>query len=77
MRRTATRRKPHQIDLPWPVAEVICPRCRGTKQVYHRATRPHVEVIGGKRIPCPICAASGKVRVPLTALAADPPHTGT
>jgi hypothetical protein len=34
-----------------------------------------VEVIGGKRIPCPTCAASGKVRVPLTALTSTPPAT--
>jgi len=25
-----------------------------------------VEVIGGKRIPCPTCQAAGTIRVPLT-----------
>ncbi|HTW69261.1 MAG TPA: hypothetical protein VME47_05190, partial [Acetobacteraceae bacterium] len=73
MRRTA-HRKPRQIPLPWPGTEETCPRCHGTKRVYHRATPNGVEIVGGKRIACPACQAVGTVRTPSQAhLLADAP----
>jgi hypothetical protein len=72
MRRTP-RRKPPQPALPWPGTDETCPRCHGARQVYHRAVAPRVEIIGGKRVPCPTCQAVGTVRSTLTALVADLP----
>ena len=72
MRRTR-RRKPSQIALPWPGTDETCPRCHGTREVYHRATPPGVEIVGGKRLPCPTCQGVGTVRAPLTTPAAKPP----
>jgi hypothetical protein len=54
MRRTP-RRKPSQTALLWPGTDELCPCCRGARQIYHRAVPPGVEVVGGKRIPCPVC----------------------
>jgi len=71
MRRTRPK-KPCQIALPWPGSDETYPRCHGTREVYHRATRPSVEIVGGKRMPCPTCQAAGTVRAPLIAPGADP-----
>lgn len=72
--RRAARRKPCQIALPWPGTDETCPRCHGTKRVYHRATPIDVEIVGGKRIPCPACQAVGTVRTPSQSqLLADAP----
>jgi len=71
MRRTR-RHKPPQIALPWPGSDQTCPRCHGTREVYHRATPPGVEILGGKRRPCPTCQAVGTVRAPLIAPGAGP-----
>ncbi len=65
MRRTV-RRKPPQPALPWPGTDETCPRCHGTKQVYYRAAPDGVEIVGGKRMPCPVCQGVGTVRTPLT-----------
>ena len=72
MRRTR-RQKACQIALPWPGSDQTCPRCHGTREVYHRAAPPGVEILGGKRRPCPACQAVGTVRAPVTAPVADPP----
>jgi hypothetical protein len=42
-----------QLPLPLPGADQPCPRCQGQGEVYY--LRRAVEVIGGKRIPCPVC----------------------
>ena len=65
MRRTG-RRKPPQPALPWPGTDETCPRCHGTTQVYYRAAPDGVEIVGGKRMPCPVCQGVGTVRTPLT-----------
>lgn len=74
MRRTR-RHKPPQIALPWPGQDATCPRCHGTREVYHRAAPPGVEIVGGKRVPCPTCQAVGTVRAPLIAPVATPTAT--
>ena len=51
-----------QASLPWPGAEERCPKCQGRGEVYYlRAHQPAVEVLGGKRIICPVCAGAGTV----------------
>jgi hypothetical protein len=64
MRRRAPR-KPLQLALPWPGTDEICPRCRGTREIYYQATPKGVDIVGGKRVPCPACQAVGTVRAPL------------
>ena len=32
---------------------------------YLHAVQPGVEVVGGKRVTCPVCAGTGSVRTPL------------
>jgi len=71
--RRIRHKKPDQIALPWPGQDETCPRCRGTREVYHRASPPGVEIFGGKRMPCPTCQAIGTVRAPVTAPVANPP----
>ena len=63
-RRAAARIRPQQIVLPWPGTDEVCPRCHGLRQVYHRATPNGVEILGGKRMPCPVCQGVGTVRTP-------------
>jgi hypothetical protein len=54
-----------QASLPWPGADERCPKCQGRGDVYYlRAHQPAVEVLGGKRIICPVCAGAGTVRAP-------------
>jgi hypothetical protein len=54
-----------QASLLWPGADERCPKCQGRGDVYYlRAHQPAVEVLGGKRIVCPVCAGAGTVRTP-------------
>jgi hypothetical protein len=54
-----------QASLPWPGKEERCPKCQGRGDVYDlSAHQPVVEVLGGKRIACPVCAGAGTVRAP-------------
>jgi len=62
--------------LPWPATEVVSPRSHGKGEVYHRATSSGVEILAGKRVPCPTCEAVGTVRTPLTAKGAETPAAG-
>jgi hypothetical protein len=65
---------PEQLPLPWPAAAETCPRCHGAGNVYYvRQTDPYVEVVGGKRIVCPICGGRGVVSVPVQAATGAPP----
>jgi hypothetical protein len=42
------------------------PKCHGKRHVYYlHAGQPGVEVVGGKRVTCPVCAGEGSVRTPL------------
>jgi DnaJ-class molecular chaperone len=55
-----------QASLAWPGTEETCPKCHGQRHVYYlHARRPSVEVVGGKRVTCPVCAGTGSVRTPL------------
>ena len=55
-----------QAILAWPGTEETCPKCHGQREVYYRhAGQPGVEVVGGKRVTCPVCAGTGRVRAPL------------
>ncbi len=55
-----------QASLAWPGTEETCPKCHGQRHVYYlRAGQPGVEVVGGKRVTCPVCAGTGGVRKPL------------
>jgi hypothetical protein len=57
---------PLQPTLAWPGTDENCPKCHGERQVYYRrASQPGVEVFGGKRVTCPVCAGQGTVRDPL------------
>jgi DnaJ-class molecular chaperone len=50
----------------WPGNEETCPKCHGQRHVYYlHAGHPGVEVIGGKRVTCPVCVGTGSVRTPL------------
>lgn len=52
-----------QCEL-WPTRPVPCPKCGGARTVYYlhaRAPGRVVVVVGGKRIPCPVCHGSGDV----------------
>jgi hypothetical protein len=61
-----------QASLAWPGTEETCPKCHGQRHVYYlRASQPGVEVVGGKRVTCPVCAGWGTVRTPLRS-ATDP-----
>ena len=60
-----------QAGLAWPGTEETCPKCHGLCHVYYQhAGQPGVEVVGGKRVTCPVCAGTGSVRTPLSR--ADP-----
>ena len=55
-----------QASLAWPGREEICPKCHGRRDVYYlHAGQPGVEIVGGKRVACPVCAGTGSVRTPL------------
>jgi hypothetical protein len=55
-----------QASLAWPGTEETCPKCHGQRHVYYlHAGQPGVEVVGGKRVACPVCAGEGSVRTPL------------
>jgi hypothetical protein len=55
-----------QASLAWPGTEEICPKCHGQRHVYYlHAGQPGAEVVGGKRVACPVCAGTGTVRTPL------------
>jgi hypothetical protein len=55
-----------QASLALPGTEETCPNCRGPRHVYHLyAGQPGVEVVGGKRVTCPVCAGADTVRTPL------------
>jgi hypothetical protein len=61
-----------QASLAWPGTEEACPKCHGQRHVYYlHAGQPGVEVVGGKRVTCPVCAGTGSVRTPLRSTA-DP-----
>ena len=54
-----------QATLDWPGTEELCPKCHGQRHVYYlHAGQPGVEVVGGKRVSCPVCAGAGTVRTP-------------
>jgi DnaJ-class molecular chaperone len=55
-----------QATLDWPGTDETCPKCHGQRHVYYlHAGQPGVEVFGGKRVTCPVCAGKGTVRAPL------------
>jgi hypothetical protein len=55
-----------QASLAWPGIEETCPKCHGQRHVYYlHAGQPGVEIVGGKRVTCPVCAGTGSVRTPL------------
>jgi hypothetical protein len=55
-----------QASLAWPGTEETCPKCHGQRDVYYlHAGQPGVEIVGGKRVACPVCAGAGTVRTPL------------
>jgi hypothetical protein len=55
-----------QASLAWPGTEEPCPKCHGARHVYYlHAGQLGVEVVGGKRVACPVCAGTGAVRTPL------------
>jgi hypothetical protein len=55
-----------QASLAWPGIEETCPKCHGKRHVYYlHAGQPGVEIVGGKRVTCPVCAGTGSVRTPL------------
>jgi hypothetical protein len=55
-----------QASLAWPGTEQTCPKCHGARHVYYlHAGQLGVEVVGGKRVACPVCAGTGIVRTPL------------
>jgi DnaJ-class molecular chaperone len=54
-----------QLTLPWPGTDEPCPKCQGEGDVYYlHASRTGVDVVGGKRVVCPLCAGTGRVRAP-------------
>jgi DnaJ-class molecular chaperone len=56
-----------QPTLPWPGVDETCPKCCGTGDVYYlHAHEPAVQVVGGKRVTCPVCSGQGTVRVPVS-----------
>ena len=48
-----------QSTLLLEVPILVCRRCKGGKTVYHSRNRSNIDVIGGKRIPCPECPGTG------------------
>jgi hypothetical protein len=63
-----------QPALPFPGADEHCPKCKGKGDVYYlHATMPNVDVVGGKRVVCPVCLGEGKIAVPVQRKAAVTP----
>jgi hypothetical protein len=56
--------RPEAETLPWESHKTVCRRCKGSKTVYYASMRGGVEVIGGRRVPCPDCGGKGTVREP-------------
>jgi hypothetical protein len=55
-----------QASLAWPGTEETCPKCHGKRHVYYlHASQSGVEVVGGKRVTCPVCSGTGTVHTPL------------
>jgi hypothetical protein len=55
-----------QASLAWPGTEETCPKCHGQRHVYYlHAGQPGAEVVGGKRVACPVCPGAGTVCTPL------------
>jgi DnaJ-class molecular chaperone len=55
-----------QPVLPFPGAEERCPKCKGKGDVYYlHATIPGADVVGGKRVVCPVCLGEGRITVPV------------
>ena len=54
-----------QKPLPWASHKTVCRRCKGSKTVYYASMRSGVEVIGGRRVPCPECSGKGIVLEPV------------
>jgi hypothetical protein len=55
-----------QASLAWPGTEETCPKCRGLRHVHYlHAGKPGVDVVGGKRVGCPVCSGTGSVLTPL------------
>ncbi len=50
-----------QSTLLLEVPVLVCRRCKGGKTVYHARNRSNIDVIGGKRMPCPERAGTGVV----------------
>jgi DnaJ-class molecular chaperone len=53
-----------QKPLPWESRKIVCRRCKGGKTVYYASMRGGVEVVGGRRMPCPDCGGKGTVLEP-------------
>ena len=53
-----------QPALPWPGADERCPKCKGKGDVYYLHAKG-VDVVGGKRIVCPVCLGEGRISVPV------------
>jgi hypothetical protein len=55
-----------QASFAWPGFQETCPKCHGQRHVYYlHAGQSGIEVVGGKRVTCPVCAGEGTVRTPL------------
>ena len=52
---------PAQSNLGLTTGPAVCLRCGGTKLVYRNRTPSGVEIVSGKRIPCPECGGLGKI----------------
>jgi DnaJ-class molecular chaperone len=53
-----------QQPLPWQSHRTVCRRCKGSKTVYYVSTPGGIEVVGGRRVPCPDCGGTGTVLEP-------------
>ncbi len=56
-----------QSPLPLGRHKTLCRRCTGSGTVYYAAVRGGVEVVGGRRVPCPDCGGKGKIQAPRAA----------
>ena len=53
-----------QKPLPWESHKTACRRCKGSRTVYYASMRSGVDVVGGRRVPCPDCGGKGTVQEP-------------
>jgi RecJ-like exonuclease len=70
----------HQPALPFLSADEQCPKCKGKGDVYYlHAKTPDVDVVGGKRVVCPVCEGAGNITVPIQrgTVAGSVTHNGT